>query len=329
MMWRGSAFLLACGLALLGVGRGPAGADDTAWIDPATTIVTVDGVKLSAGLILVPAGKDLEKWWAGEGHDSATQERVRQELNAHSEAAVDTELLRAIFSKSRELAGTTDDQVIRPTLEKYMPSLLLEADQDVETKSWVKKSPGADRYVSAWLNAEAEVKFMSRAFCQAWLERPDQTATVRAHWASHREDYLDLECARWRQITVLQGQVKEVESLLLSRKEFEEVAKSKSLDRYRHEGGFVESKAPHLLVEDHILVALKDAQPGKWFRVNHERQVIFVMPETIELVPSEFHEAARHVRVDMARLKCGELAKGLAAKRRAKSRIEWQVPISI
>ena len=46
MMWRGSVFFLVCGLTSLCVGQGPVGADDSALIDPSTTIVTVDSVKL-------------------------------------------------------------------------------------------------------------------------------------------------------------------------------------------------------------------------------------------------------------------------------------------
>ena len=106
--------------------------------------------------------------------------------------------------------------------------------------------------------------------------------------------------------------------------EFDAVVKTKSQDRYREEGGLVESEAPHLFVEDHILVALQGAQPGKVFRVNHEKHVIIVKPETLDRVPGEFHEVARQVRIDLARLKSSELAKVIATKRRAKSRIEWE-----
>ena len=332
MMLRRISLILICGLALLCVGRGPVRADDTALIDPSTTIVTVDGVPLSAGLILVPAGKDLEKWWAGEGHDSETQERVRKELDTHSEAAVDTELLRAMFSSARKVAGDADDKTIRPILERFLPSLMFELRQENKVNDWSKKSPSAEPHISAWLTSSAEVKFMTMSLIQNWLETPDQTANVRAHWAAHRDDYLVLKSARWRQITVLKGQVKDVERLLLSQVDFEEfdkVAKAKSLDRYRQEGGLVESEAPHLFVEDYILVALKRAKPGKGFRVNHEKQVIFVMPETLDWVPAEFQEVTKQVRLDLARLRSSELAKRIAVKRRAKSRIEWQVPIRI
>ncbi len=328
-MWRGSAFLLACGWALLCVCWGPARADDTALIDPSTTIVTVDGVKLSAGLILVPAGKDLEKWWAGEGHDSETQARVRKELATHSEAAVDTELLRAALSNIFERGGAAKYEAFRPTLEQFMPTALSELRQKHHIDDWSQKSPSAENYISSWLTSRAEATVYSLSITQMLLEKPDQVATVHSHWAANRDDYLVLRSARWRQITVTSQQVKDVERLLRSQVEFEEVAKAKSLDRYGQEGGLVESEAPYLFIEDHILVALKGAQPGKGFRVNHEKQIIFVKPETLNWVQAEFEEVSRQVRIDLARLKSSEMAKIIAAKRRAKSRIEWQVPIRI
>ena len=326
-MWRGISLCLACGLVLLDVCRGAVGADDAALIDPSTTIVTVDGVALSAGLILVPAGKDLEKWWAGEGHDSETQARVRKALDTHSEAAVDTELLRAALTSIYERGGAAKVEAFRPTREKYMPIALSELRLRHHVDEWSQKSPSAENYISTWLASRAEASIYSLSLAQVLLERPDQAATVRAHWATHRDDYVVLKSARWRQITVLKGQARDVKRLLLSQKEFEgfeDVAKAKSLDRYRQEGGLVESEAPHLFVEDHILVSLKRAQPGKGFRVNHEEQVIFVQPETLDRVPGDFQEVAQQVRIDLARLKSSEVAKRVAAKRRAKSRIEWE-----
>ena len=328
MMLRRISLILLSGLALLCVCWGPARADDTALIDPSTTIVTVDGVKLSAGLILVPAGKDLEKWWAGEGHDSATQERVRKELDTYSEAAVDTELLRAMFPSAHKDSGAAGDVSNLAVIEKSLSSLMVEIRRESKVGAWSMKSPKAEPYITAWLTSQAEVNLLTMAVIENLLKSTDQTATVRAHWAAHRDDYLVLKSARWRQITVLKGQAKEVERMLLSSQSFEDIAKAKSLDRYRQEGGLVESETPHLLTEDRIITSLKRQQlPGKMFRLNIEEQVIYVKPERLELVPGEFHEVAKQVRLDLARLRGSELAKRVAAKRRSKSRIEWQVPI--
>ena len=324
MMWRGISLCLACGLVLLDVCRGAVGADDAALIDPSTTIVTVDGVALSAGLILVPAGKDLEKWWAGEGHDSETQARVRTALDTHSEAAVDTELLRAALASIYERGGAAKVEAFRPTREKYMPIVLSELRQRHHIDEWSQQAPDAKNYISSWLTSRAEARLYSQMLSQVLLERPDQSDTVRAHWAAHRDDFLVMKSARWRQMTVMSEQVKDVERLLQNQVEFDAVVKTKSQDRYREEGGLVESEAPHLFVEDHILVALQGAQPGKVFRVNHEKHVIIVKPETLDRVPGEFHEVAQQVRLDLVRLKSSELAKVIAAKRRAKSRIEWE-----
>ena len=327
MMWRGISLCLACGLVLLCVCRKPAEADDAALIDPSTTIVTVDGVALSAGLILVPAGKDLEKWWAGEGHDSETQARVRTALDTHSEAAVDTELLRAMFSSARKDAGDADMKTIRPTLERFLPTLMFEISQENQVGEWSTMSPEAEAYITSWLRSQAEVRFMTMALIQNWLQRPDQVATVRAHWAAHRGDYVILKSARWRQITVLRGQAKDLERLLLSQVEFEgfeDVAKVKSLDQYRQEGGLVESEAPHRLIEDNIITAIKGNQTEKMYRLNMGEQVVFVKAEKVDVVPAEFQEVTKQVRLDLARLRSSEMAKVIATKRRAKSRIEWE-----
>lgn len=327
MMWRGSAFFLACGLALFGVGRGPAEADDTAWIDPATTIVTVDGVKLSAGLILVPAGKDLEKWWAGEGHDSATQERVRQELSAHSEAAVDTELLRAALSKARDNVGSTTEEEFKPTIERFMPRAQSELRKIQKIDEWSRKSPKAAPYISDWLSSHAEARLGSELVALAWLESPERAEAVRAHWATHREDYLVLQSASWRQITVTERNIIEVEDLLNAGEDFATVAEKFSQDQYRTNGGLRESETPHLLVPADVIRAIEVAQPERIVRIEIGKKVILLKPETTEFIQGELYEVALRVKVDMARLKSGELAKVIAAKRRAKSRIEWQVPI--
>ena len=306
----------------------PSAADDAVLLDPSTTIVTVDGVQLSAGLILVPVGKDFQKWWAGEGHDSETQQRVRKALATYSEAAIDTELLRAMLSNIFERGGSAKAEEFRPTREKYMPIALSELHQKYSIDEWSQQSPDAENYISTWLTSRAEAELLSLSMAQVLLEKTDHTAIVRAHWAAHRDDYRVLRKARWRQITVLKGQATEVERLLLSQKEFEEVAKAKSLDRYRQEGGLVESEAPHLFIEDHIITAIKGNPAGKMLRLNVGEQVIFVKAETVDVVQCEFHEVSKQVRIDLARLMSSDLAKSIAAKRRAKSRIEWETSIS-
>ncbi len=327
-MWRGSAFLLACGWALLCVCWGPARADDTALIDPSTTIVTVDGVKLSAGLILVPAGKDLEKWWAGEGHDSATQERVRKELDTHSEAAVDTELLRAALSNARDKTNDATKEEFQPTVEKFMPRALTELRKVQKIDDWSPKSPRADPYINAWLASHADAMLGSELAALAWLESPDRADAVRTHWTSHREDYLVLRSARWRQITVTGTTISEVEDLLNAGEEFATVAEKFSQDSYRTKGGLLESEAPHFLIPADVIRGLEVAQPGRIVRVDLGKKVILLKPETTDLIPGELYEVTRRVKVDMARLKSGELAKVIAAKRRAKCRIEWAKSIS-
>ena len=328
MMLRRISLILLSGLALLCVCWGPARADDTALIDPSTTIVTVDGVKLSAGLILVPAGKDLEKWWAGEGHDSETQERVRKELDTYSEAAVDTELLRAALSKARDNVGATTEEAFQPTIESFMPRAQSELRKMEGIDDWSRKSPKANPYISAWLSSHAEARLGSELVALAWLESPKRAEAVRAHWDAHREDYLVLRSARWRQITVTVKNVNEVENLLNTGEDFATVAVQFSQDQYRIEGGLLESETPHLLVPAEVIRGLEVAQPERIVRVEIGKKVILLKPETTEFIQGELYEVALRVKVDMARLKSDELAKTIASKRRAKCRIEWAKPIS-
>ena len=321
MLWLG----LACGWVGLWASCGSARAEEAELIDPSTTIVTVNGVPLTAGHILVPAGKDLAEWWAGRGHDASTQQRVRAGLEQHSEAAVDTELVRAMYASFRERIPAAEHRL---GLEKYLTFIQSKLREQYHIDDWSQKSPEANPCVSTWLTAQAEARYVVVALAMSCLRRPEQDELVRAYWGVHRDRYVQVQSARWRQITVTSGQSRTVMRSLNAGKDFVEIAKQESQDRYRAEGGLVESKTPHLWIDDNVIGALKQSKPGQIIRVVQREQVIFVKSERVAVVDSELYEVKDRVRSDLAEQQSREIGKRIAAKSRATSRIEWAISIN-
>ena len=291
MLWLG----LACGWVGLWASCGPARAEEAVLIDPSTTIVTVNGVPLTAGHILVPAGKDLAEWWAGRGNDAATQQRVRSRLERHSEAAVDTELLRAMFASSLELAPAATAEKARADLEIRIPIIQYELREQNSIDDWSQKSPEADPCISSWLTAQADAKVVVGEIAMSCLHKPEQDDLVRASWSAHRDRYVQVQSARWRQLTVASEKTQAVVRSLGAGTDFAEVAKQESLDQYRAGGGLVESKSPHLLIDEDVINALKQSKPGQTFRVIHREQVIFVKSESVAVVDSEYDDVRDRV----------------------------------
>ena len=324
LLWLG----LACGWFGLCASCGSARAEEAALIDPSTTIVTVDGVPLSAGHILVPAGKDLTEWWAGRGHDAATQQRVRTGLEQHSEAAIDTELQLAMFAISLERLPAATAEQARSEMEQRIPFFQSELREQYHIDDWSQKSPEADPCISTWLTTQAEAKVVLFTLGITWLDQPKRADLVRAYWGAHRDRYVQVQSARWRQLTVTSEAAEAVARTLRTGKDFAEIAKQESQDRYRAEGGLVESKTPHLWIDDNVIAAVKGSKPGQIVRVVQREQVIFVKSERVDVVEPEFFEVKDRVRSDLARLHSSGIGKHVAAKRRATSRIEWAISIN-
>ncbi len=311
-------WMLSCGMA---------GADEPALIDPETTVVTVDGVKLSAGMILVPVGGEFKEWWRGNGHDAETQKRVRAKLDEYATLAIDDEILRAMYDKILVDGRAASDEENRRALDEDLLNTTKVVRTQKKIDDWAKQAPDAEPHITGWQHGRAEATLMAILAARTWIQQPHAAAFVNNYWKEHQDQYTLLKSARWQQATVLNENAEDFQRQLDKGSDWGAMVQKYSTDRYHLKGGSVESTFPHLLIPERIVDTLRQSKPDQRTSCVNGHETTFIIVESVEVTASQYADVSEKVKADLARLKTEPIAKKLCEKKRAECRIEWDVSI--